>query len=350
MRPAAAEERFGPDLELPAALPGERPVYFRGTLDRIDRGEGGTGVLDYKSSKRRDRARAEVLVTDFQLPLYLLALRARGERPPFQAGWLSLRTMEFLPLDPDRTGPLETFLATDAATRSSSTAPNLATAVHALLAEPRQGLFPVRPRECGFCSPWLGLPHFRAARASGRGGMSGLRPNACVFAGAGTGKTHGLITECLRLLGGADSDEPLAPARLCLLTFTEKAAAEMRGRLGARVAALAAGEVVEPELSAAFASAGRPFPPAAEWRRVQGRLSGATIADLPRLLCRAAPPRAGWLRHPGGLRAPRRGRVGGPPRGARRTPGARAPRGARSGHGGALRRARPPWSAPDRSR
>jgi len=151
LRPAAAEERFGPDLELPAALPGERPVYFRGTLDRVDRGEAGTGVLDYKSSKRRDRARAEVLVTDFQLPLYLLALRARGERPPFQAGWLSLRTLEFLPLDPDRTGPLESFLATDAATRSSTTAPNLATAVHALLAEPRQGLFPVRPRECGFC-------------------------------------------------------------------------------------------------------------------------------------------------------------------------------------------------------
>ncbi|HVP62062.1 MAG TPA: PD-(D/E)XK nuclease family protein [Myxococcaceae bacterium] len=151
LRPAAAEERFGPDLELPAALPGERPVYFRGSLDRIDRGEGGTGVLDYKSSKRRDRARAEVLVTDFQLPLYLLALRARGERPPFQAGWLSLRTLEFLPLDADRTGPLDTFLATDTATRASTTGPNLATAVHALLTEPRAGLFPVRPRECGFC-------------------------------------------------------------------------------------------------------------------------------------------------------------------------------------------------------
>ncbi|HEY1417335.1 MAG TPA: PD-(D/E)XK nuclease family protein [Myxococcaceae bacterium] len=152
LRPAAAEERFGPDLELPAALPGERPIYFRGTLDRIDRGEGGTGVLDYKSSKRRERARAEVLVIDFQLPLYLLALRARGERPPFQAGWLSLKTLEYLPLDSDRTGPLETFLATDAVTRTFTAGPNLATAVHALLADPRQGLFPVRPRECGFCA------------------------------------------------------------------------------------------------------------------------------------------------------------------------------------------------------
>ena len=110
--------------------------------------------------------------------------------------------------------------------------------------------------------------------------MSSTRPNACVFAGAGTGKTHGLITECLRLLGGLDCDEPLAPARLCLLTFTEKAAAEMRGRLAARVAALAAGESSEPELTAAFAAAGRPCPPASEWRRVQGRLSGATIATF----------------------------------------------------------------------
>src|SRR5262249_29388073 len=101
VRPAAAEGRVGPGLELPPALPGARGVYFRGTFDRVDRGEAGTGVLDYKSSKRRERARAEVLLTDFQLPLYLLALRARGERPPFQAGWLSLRTLEFLPLGPD---------------------------------------------------------------------------------------------------------------------------------------------------------------------------------------------------------------------------------------------------------
>jgi len=54
----------------------------------------------------------------------------------------------------------------------------------------------------------------------------------------------------------------------------------MRGRLAARVAALAAGEVAEPDLSAAFAAAGRPFPPPAEWRRVQTRLSGATIATF----------------------------------------------------------------------
>jgi len=151
LRPVATEEPFGPDLELPAALPGERPVYFRGKLDRVDRGPGGTGVIDYKSSKRRDRARAELLVTDFQLPLYLLALQARGERPPFRAGWLSLKTLELLPLDPEITGPLEAFLATDAASRAAANGPNLASSVQSVLAEPRQGLFPVRPRDCGFC-------------------------------------------------------------------------------------------------------------------------------------------------------------------------------------------------------
>src|SRR5262249_18246712 len=56
--------------------------------------------------------------------------------------------------------------------------------------------------------------------------------------------------------------------------------AEMRGRLAARVAGLAAGETSEPELTAAFAAGGRPCPPASEWRRVQSRLSGATIATF----------------------------------------------------------------------
>jgi len=110
--------------------------------------------------------------------------------------------------------------------------------------------------------------------------VSARRPNACVFAGAGTGKTHGLVTECLRFLGGADRDEPLPPAQLCLLTFTEKAAAEMRGRLGSRVSALAAGEASEPELATAFAASARPLPPPTHWRSVQGRLSGATIATF----------------------------------------------------------------------
>ncbi len=60
-----------------------------------------------------------------------------------------------------------------------------------------------------------------------------------IQAGAGTGKTHRLVELCVELLGGA---EPLPPARLWAVTFTEKAAAELKGRLRRRVDALAAGE------------------------------------------------------------------------------------------------------------
>ena len=38
----------------------------------------------------------------------------------------------------------------------------------------------------------------------------------------------GLLSAALGLLSGAGGREPLHPGRLCLLTFTEKAAAEMR--------------------------------------------------------------------------------------------------------------------------
>jgi len=53
-------------------------------------------------------------------------------------------------------------------------------------------------------------------------------------AGAGTGKTHSLVELCVELLRAS-----LQPARLCAVTFTEKAAAELRGRLRQRVDGLA---------------------------------------------------------------------------------------------------------------
>jgi ATP-dependent helicase/nuclease subunit A len=107
-----------------------------------------------------------------------------------------------------------------------------------------------------------------------------LLRNGCLFAGAGAGKTHGLLTAALGLLAGAAGTAPLPPGRLCLLTFTEKAAAEMRERLRARVEALAEADAVEPELDAAFASAGRPPPTAAFWRLVQVQLDAATLSTF----------------------------------------------------------------------
>jgi ATP-dependent helicase/nuclease subunit A len=120
-----------------------------------------------------------------------------------------------------------------------------------------------------------------------------LAANACLFAGAGAGKTHGLLTAALGLLAGVSRAEPLPPGRLCLLTFTEKAAAEMRQRLAARVEALAEGRGAEPELAQAFTAEGRPLPNPAFWRRVQVGLGTATLSTFHAYcfrLLRQAPP------------------------------------------------------------
>ncbi len=67
-------------------------------------------------------------------------------------------------------------------------------------------------------------------------GPLALERNLALMAGAGAGKTYSLITICLHLLGGAREDGvTLRPSQLCLLTFTDKAAAELRARLRKRL-------------------------------------------------------------------------------------------------------------------
>jgi len=66
--------------------------------------------------------------------------------------------------------------------------------------------------------------------------LEGTRGSAVIQAGAGTGKTHSLVSLCLELLGRQD---PLPPAKLWAVTFTEKAAAELKGRIRSRVDDLA---------------------------------------------------------------------------------------------------------------
>jgi len=115
--------------------------------------------------------------------------------------------------------------------------------------------------------------------------VSDLRPlfalseSAVVQAGAGTGKTHSLVTLCLHLLGGAGRAEPLPAARLWAVTFTEKAAAELKGRIRERVDALSEcppEEVarIEPELAASGA------PPPELWRRVRRDLGAAQVGTI----------------------------------------------------------------------
>jgi ATP-dependent exoDNAse (exonuclease V) beta subunit len=91
-----------------------------------------------------------------------------------------------------------------------------------------------------------------------------LPENLVLMAGAGAGKTHALVTLALHLLSGArEGADPLPAPRLCMLTFTEKAASEMKARLRRRVAVLADGaEVarVEPELALTFEKLGQQPP------------------------------------------------------------------------------------------
>ena len=107
-----------------------------------------------------------------------------------------------------------------------------------------------------------------------------LERSAVVQAGAGTGKTHSLVTLCLHLLGGIGRAEPLLPSRLCAVTFTEKAAAELQGRLRQRVDDLAQGRGAEPDLLASCAALGTAPPAAAHWRQVRGSLGLAQVGTI----------------------------------------------------------------------
>src|ERR1043166_4712216 len=56
------------------------------------------------------------------------------------------------------------------------------------------------------------------------------RKNLVIEAGAGTGKTTAIVAEVLKLLLGG---EEVAPERIVLVTFTEKAAGEIADRIHA---------------------------------------------------------------------------------------------------------------------
>ena len=145
---------------------------------------------------------------------------------------------------------------------------------------------PVRPPRTTRASDEVPLP--RGLR---------LEKNLALLAGAGAGKTYSLVTMCLHLLGGARADrEPIAPSDLGLMTFTEKAAAEMRGRLRERLEALADGRDAEVELRESYAAIGRPMPERKFWRTLLDELGGATIGTFHSLctqLLRRAPQGSG---------------------------------------------------------
>ncbi|MBM4117108.1 hypothetical protein FJ251_05090 [bacterium] len=69
-----------------------------------------------------------------------------------------------------------------------------------------------------------------------------IREHCLLAAGAGSGKTRVLVERYLNILADGGWD-PRLPARILAVTFTEKAALEMRGRVGAEIAAREAGAV-----------------------------------------------------------------------------------------------------------
>ncbi|ATB46973.1 UvrD-helicase domain-containing protein [Corallococcus macrosporus] len=127
-----------------------------------------------------------------------------------------------------------------------------------------------------------------------------LERNLALMAGAGAGKTYSLVTMTLHLLAGArEAGGPVRPARLCMLTFTDKAAAEMRSRVRQRLDGLAQGETrldQEEELRASLARLDKPFPLPDAWRQLREELGAATVGTFHSLcgqLLRRAPPAVG---------------------------------------------------------
>jgi ATP-dependent helicase/nuclease subunit A len=124
-----------------------------------------------------------------------------------------------------------------------------------------------------------------------------LERNLALMAGAGAGKTYSLVTMVLHLFAGAREAGPaIKPSRLCMLTFTDKAAAEMRSRTRGRLDALAQGEAQEPELRASLERLGRRFPSQDAWRALREDLGAATVGTFHSLcgqLLRRAPPGLG---------------------------------------------------------
>lgn len=119
-----------------------------------------------------------------------------------------------------------------------------------------------------------------------------LEENVAVLAGAGAGKTYNLVTMCLHLLSGARTRGAIEAKQLGLLTFTEKAADEMRGRLRQRLDLLADGGD-DKDLRASFAAIDGEMPDAKKWRALRDELGSATIGTFHSLcvqLLRRAPP------------------------------------------------------------
>jgi RecB family exonuclease len=143
-------------VKLPGVRPGERDVFIRGQIDRVDQADGLAGIIDYKTSLRpRSELASAVLTSDFQLPFYLLAVATWLPDAQLQALWLDMRRRELRRAEEVLKGQsLRSLVAIDAEARDRLEAegkPNLANRVHQVLGALRSGDFGARPLDCTFC-------------------------------------------------------------------------------------------------------------------------------------------------------------------------------------------------------
>jgi len=135
---------------------GDEAIYFEGKIDRLDKGAGDVGVIDYKSGRLDKRMlREKLLSSDFQLPLYLYAARSSGHKEARNAAWFSLRTGTTLHLSEVLSAEeVDGMLSTEPAVRAKLAEEgglNLANAVEGLVRATREGKFGMRPKDCGRC-------------------------------------------------------------------------------------------------------------------------------------------------------------------------------------------------------
>ncbi|RKH08189.1 PD-(D/E)XK nuclease family protein [Corallococcus sp. CA053C] len=150
--PAAKDKRWS-DVKLMVA---DDAIIFEGQIDRLDTAGVEVGVIDYKTGKLDKRTLKEnLLLSDFQLPLYLYAARVSGHVGARNAAWFSLRTGATIHLsDVMPPAELEDLLSTDPEVRqrvAEAQGLNLPNAVETLVKRLRKGDFPARPNDCGRC-------------------------------------------------------------------------------------------------------------------------------------------------------------------------------------------------------
>ncbi len=152
----ATDDRFKA-VVAPAARPGEKDVFLNGKIDRYDLGPNGAGVVDYKGGRKNKNARRELLLSDFQLPAYVLALRQALKLPKNDAAWLYLGDQCTSSLSKllGKEQTLDELMALDLDTRDRlerEGKKNFANAVHDVAGQLRAGDVGARPEDCSRCS------------------------------------------------------------------------------------------------------------------------------------------------------------------------------------------------------